>query len=388
MIDELKKSTEAKMKKSVEAFKVDLSKVRTGRAHTGLLDHVMVDYYGTPTAINQVAKVTLIDARTIGVQPWEKGMGPKLEKAIRESDLGLNPASQGDLIRVPMPALTEERRRELTKLGKGEGEDAKVAVRNLRRDANDHAKRLGYEEAAVKIQDAFLAGRRDEAMAAIPDKLIDEIALIGPPDRIKGRLKEWKAAGKGGAIKLMVNHLDPRHYRVVSYGAPSRQEKEHHFLWRFYTELPGLGHMAVFDRSWYGRVLVERIEGFCSRDEWRRAYKAIVDFEESLCTESTILVKMYMHISDDEQLARFESRGADPLKQWKLTDEDWRNREKNREYEKAANEMFERTDHKLAPWDLISGEQKRWARVEAIETLIRRVEEGMSRWGIEVPEPF
>jgi polyphosphate kinase 2 (PPK2 family) len=196
------------------------------------------------------------------------------------------------------------------------------------------------------------------------------------------------AAGKGGAIKLMVNHLDPRHYRVVSYGAPSRQEKDHHFLWRFYTELPGLGQMAVFDRSWYGRVLVERIEGFCSRDEWRRAYKAIVDFEESLCTESTILVKMYMHISDDEQLARFESRGADPLKHWKLTEEDWRNREKNREYEKAANEMFQRTDHPLAPWDLISGEQKRWARVEAIETLIRRVEEGMRRWGVEVPEPF
>ena len=187
------------------------------------------------------------------------------------------------------------------------------------------------------------------------------------------------ASGKGGAIKMMVNHLDPRHYRVVSYGAPSKQEKEHHFLWRFYTELPGLGHMAVFDRSWYGRVLVERIEGFCSRDEWKRAYKAIVDFEESLCLESNILVKMYMHISDEEQLARFESRAVDPLKQWKLTEEDWRNREKNRVYEKAAEEMFERTHHKLAPWDIISGEQKRWARVAALETLIKRIEEGMVR---------
>ncbi|MEY4338294.1 MAG: hypothetical protein RLZ14_144 [Actinomycetota bacterium] len=195
------------------------------------------------------------------------------------------------------------------------------------------------------------------------------------------------ASGKGGAIKMMVNHLDPRHYRVVSYGAPSRQEKEHHFLWRFYTELPGLGHMAVFDRSWYGRVLVERIEGFCSRDEWKRAYKAIVDFEESLCLESTILVKMYMHISDDEQLARFESRASEPLKRWKLTEEDWRNREKNRIYEKAAEEMFERTHHKLAPWDIISGEQKRWARVAALETLIKRIEEGMVRWGLEVPPP-
>jgi polyphosphate kinase 2 (PPK2 family) len=195
------------------------------------------------------------------------------------------------------------------------------------------------------------------------------------------------AAGKGGAIKLMVNHLDPRHYRVVSYGAPTRIEKEHHFLWRFYRELPGMGQMAVFDRSWYGRVLVERIEGFCSRDEWKRAYKAIVDFEESLVVESTILVKMYVHISDDEQLRRFNNRAADPLKRWKLTDEDWRNREKNREYELAANDMFDRTDHKLAPWDLIGGEQKRYARVTCIETLVRRIEEGMRRWGIDVPQP-
>ncbi|MEY4173671.1 MAG: hypothetical protein RI900_836 [Actinomycetota bacterium] len=195
------------------------------------------------------------------------------------------------------------------------------------------------------------------------------------------------ASGKGGAIKLMVNHLDPRHYRVVSYGAPSREEKEHHFLWRFYKELPGMGQMAVFDRSWYGRVLVERIEGFCTRDDWKRAYKAIVDFEESLCLESLILVKLYMHISDDEQLARFNRRAGDPLKRWKLTDEDWRNREKNRSYEKAAEEMFEKTHHRLAPWDIIAGEQKRYARVAALETVIKRVEEGMARWGIPVPKP-
>jgi polyphosphate kinase 2 (PPK2 family) len=194
------------------------------------------------------------------------------------------------------------------------------------------------------------------------------------------------AAGKGGAIKCMVNHLDPRHYRVVSYGAPAKHEKDHHFLWRFYTELPGMGHMAVFDRSWYGRVLVERIEGFCTKEEWKRAYKSIVDFEESLCIESTILVKIYMHISDEEQLRRFQSRAEDPLKRWKLTDEDWRNREKNRDYERAAEEMFERTHHKLAPWDIVSGEQKRFGRVKCLETVIKRVEEGMSRWGIPVPD--
>ncbi len=142
MIPELKKTTESKMQKSLEALKHDLAKVRTGRAHVGLLDHVMVDYYGSLMPINQVANVTLVDGRTIGVQPWEKNMLQKVEKAIRESDLGLNPASQGDLIRVPMPPLTEERRRDLTKVVKHEGEAAKVAVRNLRRDANQHLKEM------------------------------------------------------------------------------------------------------------------------------------------------------------------------------------------------------------------------------------------------------
>ena len=140
MIAELKKTTEQKMLKSLEALKHDLAKVRTGRAHTGLLDHIQVDYYGSPMPINQVAAMTLIDARTIGVQPWEKNMVQKVEKAIRDADLGLNPATQGDVIRVPMPALTEERRKELIKVVRHEGENAKVAIRNLRRDAIAHLK--------------------------------------------------------------------------------------------------------------------------------------------------------------------------------------------------------------------------------------------------------
>jgi len=140
MIPELKKTSEQKMQKSLEALKADLGKVRTGRAHTGILDHVQVDYYGSMVPITQVANVTLIDARTIGVQPWEKPMVAKVEKAIRDSDLGLNPSSQGEVIRVPMPALTEERRRDLIKVIKHEGEDTKVAIRNLRRDAISHLK--------------------------------------------------------------------------------------------------------------------------------------------------------------------------------------------------------------------------------------------------------
>ncbi|QBQ97725.1 MULTISPECIES: ribosome recycling factor [Paraburkholderia] len=141
-VADIKKGAEQKMQRSIDAFKSDLAKIRTGRAHTGLLDHIQVDYYGSPVPISQVANMTLVDARTIGVQAWEKKMVPVIEKAIRESDLGLNPATHGDLIRVPMPALTEERRKELTKVVKNEGETAKVAVRNLRRDANEQLKKL------------------------------------------------------------------------------------------------------------------------------------------------------------------------------------------------------------------------------------------------------
>jgi ribosome recycling factor len=141
-IADIKKSAEAKMGKSIEAFKNELHKIRTGRAHPGILDQVQVDYYGSMVPISQVANVSLLDARTISVQPWEKGMGPKIEKAIRESGLGLNPNAQGDLLRIPMPALTEERRKELTKVVKHAGEECKVAVRNVRRDANEHLKKL------------------------------------------------------------------------------------------------------------------------------------------------------------------------------------------------------------------------------------------------------
>ena len=141
-IADIRKTAETKMAKTVEAFKVELQKIRTGRAHPGILDQVHVDYYGSMVPISQVANVTLLDARTISVQPWEKGMGAKIEKAIRESDLGLNPSTQGDLLRVPMPALTEERRKDLTKVVRHAGEEARIATRNLRRDANDHLKKL------------------------------------------------------------------------------------------------------------------------------------------------------------------------------------------------------------------------------------------------------
>ncbi|GBL46588.1 ribosome recycling factor [Sulfuriferula multivorans] len=171
MIADVKKNAEQKMVKSLESLKTDLGKVRTGRAHTGILDHVMVDYYGNPTAINQVSNITLMDARTIAVQPWEGKMVGAVEKAIRDADLGLNPSSQGNLIRVPMPALTEERRRDLIKLVKTEGENAKVAMRNVRRDANAQLKDL-LKDKAISEDDER---RAQEDIQKLTDKYIAEI---------------------------------------------------------------------------------------------------------------------------------------------------------------------------------------------------------------------
>ncbi|AXE92727.1 ribosome recycling factor [Paraburkholderia sp. 22099] len=170
-VADIRKGAEQKMQRSIDAFKNDLSKIRTGRAHTGLLDHIQCDYYGSPVPISQVANLTLIDARTIGVQPWEKKMVQVVEKAIRESDLGLNPATQGDVIRVPMPALTEERRRELTKVVKSEAETAKVAVRNLRRDANEQLKKL-VKDKEISEDDERRAG---DDIQKLTDKFVAEI---------------------------------------------------------------------------------------------------------------------------------------------------------------------------------------------------------------------
>jgi polyphosphate kinase 2 (PPK2 family) len=197
------------------------------------------------------------------------------------------------------------------------------------------------------------------------------------------------ASGKGGAIKRLVAPLDPRHVRVVQYAAPTRDEKRHHFLWRFWPSLPGWGGMAVFDRSWYGRVLVERVEGFATRDQWMRAYDEINGFEQTLADEGMILIKFWMHISGDEQLKRFKRREKDPLKTWKLTDEDWRNREKRDEYKEAIEEMVSRTSiEPHATWHLIPAESKRYARVAVIDTVIDEIEAGMRRHGIEPPEPI
>src|SRR3954453_9412276 len=204
---------------------------------------------------------------------------------------------------------------------------------------------------------------------------------VGPPLLVL--FEGWDASGKGGAIKRLVERLDHRDVRAASFSAPTQGEKRHPFLRRFFPNLPGWGGVAIFDRSWYGRVLVERVEGYASEDEWKRGYDEIVGFEQSLAAQGTILIKFWMHISDEEQLRRSNRREQKPLKRWKLTDEDWRNREKRPAYEEAVEEMFERSDHEGGPWTVVPGDSNRFARVFVAETVVAEIERGMRERGFE-----
>ncbi len=208
---------------------------------------------------------------------------------------------------------------------------------------------------------------------------------LGPPLCVL--LEGWDASGKGGTIRRLVTPLDPRHVRVAQFAAPTPDALRHHFLDRFVPALPGWGGMAILDRSWYGRVLVERVEGLATEKQWRRAYEQIADFEAMHAAEGMVLVKLWLHISADEQLARFERRRDDPLKAWKLTDEDWRNRSRRAAYVEAVEEMLERTDAKPAPWHVVAAESKRHARVEAMRIVADALENGLRRADVPVPAP-
>lgn len=204
---------------------------------------------------------------------------------------------------------------------------------------------------------------------------------LGPPLCVL--FEGWDASGKGGAIRRLTAELDPRHVRVSEFAAPSPREKRHHFLWRFWPSIPGWGGMSVFDRTWYGRVLVERVEGLATKKEWRRAFGEIVAFEQMLVEEGVVLVKFWLEISEQEQLRRFHAREGDPLKRWKLTDEDWRNRESRGAYQRAVEDMLARTDHRHARWTLIAAENKPYTRVAVIEAVIAQLEAGMRAVGQE-----
>lgn len=204
------------------------------------------------------------------------------------------------------------------------------------------------------------------------EQLHSEIYLLRIPVVIG--FEGWDAGGKGGAIKRLTSQLDPRGYRVNPTAAPNDIEKVHHYLWRFWNGVPKAGHIAIFDRTWYGRVMVERIEGFCSEAEWRRAYQEINEMESHMANSGAVVLKFWLHIDKDEQERRFKERQANPLKQWKITEEDWRNREKWDQYEEAVNEMLIRTSTTYAPWIVVEGNDKRYARIKVLKTVVDALE--------------
>ena len=212
--------------------------------------------------------------------------------------------------------------------------------------------------------------------------------LLGPAPHAPGLLvlfEGFDAAGKGGAIRRLTSGLDPRHVRVVPISTPTPEELCHHFLWRFSASLPGQGGMTVYDRSWYGRLLVERVDHLIDEADVTRSAKEIVNFEDALVNDGVTLVKFWMQISEAEQLRRFNDRASNPSKQWKLTAEDWHNRSLRPQYLRAIKDVIDWTDHSHAHWDLVAGEDKRFARVYVLETLIKRWEHDLERRGFEVP---
>jgi polyphosphate kinase 2 (PPK2 family) len=248
-----------------------------------------------------------------------------------------------------------------------------------RLDQLDLRLKLSEEEELARLEAGW--ARLEALRLALGGKL--EGYGLGPPVCVL--FEGWDASGKGGAIKRLMRPFDLRHARVAQFSAPTPDEKRHHYLQRFWPVLPGDGGMSILDRSWYGRVLVERVEGLATETEWRRAYDEIAELERSLVASGMVLIKFFIHISDREQLERFEKRRHDPVKAWKLTEEDWHNRSKRPQYLDAIEDMLDRTDHAAAPWHLVEGDSKKYARVKVVETVIERIERAMRERGIEPP---
>jgi len=245
------------------------------------------------------------------------------------------------------------------KLHKIQAEDSLVSILN-QVDLSKALTREQYEHSLKKYQARIRELEHEVYLKRIPVVIV---------------YQGWDAAGKGGNIKRLVEGMDPRGYEVVPIGPPNDIEKSHHYLWRFWMKIPKAGHFTIFDRSWYGRVLVERIEGFCSEAEWRRAFREIKEMEEHLANAGTIIIKFWLHIDEEEQLQRFQDREATLHKQWKINDEDWRNREKREQYQIAVDEMLFRTNTSYAPWTIIEANCKLYARIKVLKTVIKAVED-------------
>ena len=242
------------------------------------------------------------------------------------------------------------------------GKDDKLSRKLIVLDELDQNKSVDQEDYRIKVKEYQL--RLLNLQRALIETRHNVVVIVEGPD----------AAGKGGAIKRLVEKLDPRTFRVYSIVKPTQEEYQHHYLWRFWSKLPLYGQIAIFDRSWYGRVLVERVEGFATPIEWKRAYREINEFERLLVEDGTLIVKVYFHITKEEQLDRFKRREADPLKHWKITEEDWRNRRKWAEHNEAAESMFEQTWTHYAPWTVLEANFKWYARLKFLKTTIRALE--------------
>lgn len=236
----------------------------------------------------------------------------------------------------------------------------------FRLDALEH-KQISEQEYRQKLKEQELKLLGLQRLLA--ESKINVVVVFEGPD----------AAGKGGAIKRLVERLDPRLLRVYSIVKPTADEYLHHYLWRFWNKLPAYGQIAIFDRSWYGRVLVERVEGFATEAQWKRAYREINEFERVLSDDNTLLLKFYLHIDKDEQLVRFKRRQADPYKHWKITDEDWRNRRNWDKHCTAAEEMFAKTSTDASPWYLIPANYKWFARLRIVKTVAERLEKALAK---------
>lgn len=246
-------------------------------------------------------------------------------------------------------------------------------------DDIDLTKTMSKEESDVRVE---VAQHRLTQLRLFSAGLL-ESKVIAPG--LVVLFEGFDAAGKGGAIRRLSASFDPRHVRVVPIGPPTEEELRHHFLWRFQGNLPGRGEMTVFDRSWYGRMLVERVEGLIDDDQVKQSAKEIVEFERMLTNDGISIVKFWLHVSDEEQLRRFNERANDPLKHWKLTPDDWRNRENRASYLKALSYMVSTTDEPHARWNLVAAESKHYARAVILETLIARWERDLERRGFDVP---
>ena len=242
------------------------------------------------------------------------------------------------------------------------GKDERGGKKGIVLDALDQNRSVDLEDYRVRIKEYQL--RLLNLQRALMESKHSVVIVVEGPD----------AAGKGGAIKRLVEKLDPRTYRVYSIVKPTQEEYRYHYFWRFWNKLPPYGQMAIFDRSWYGRVLVERVEGFASPIEWKRAFREINEFERLLVEDGTSIVKVYFHITKEEQLERFKRREADPLKHWKITEEDWRNRRKWDQHNEAAEEMFEQTGTAFASWTVLEANFKWYARLKFLKTTIRALE--------------